>query len=313
MGGSVPSAMTPTESRPVTSRQVLADGVRCHVLEAGEGSPLLLLHGTAIDSATLSYGPALPALAARHRVLALDWPGYGQSERPTLHRSVDDQVDLLEAFLRVMGIERAHVAGFSMGGAIGLALALRAPERVASLTMIGSYGLDAGLPVPLLPYLALRTPLVRPGVVWALRRSRLLVRQVLTHIVFSNAGRVTRDLVADVHHQLRAPEAERTFVAWLRGELRPFSLGTTYADRLADVAVPTLLLHGRDDRVVSWRKAQRAQRLLPDARLVVVPGCGHWVPREAPKVFEDELLAFTAAHEQRLLAGAPAGDRAGEG
>jgi pimeloyl-ACP methyl ester carboxylesterase len=311
MAGSVPSTVTPTDATPVASRQVLAGGVRCHVLEAGAGPPLLLLHGTAIDSATLSYGPSLPVLAARHRVLALDWPGYGRSERPTLNRSVDDQVDLLVAFLEVMDVERAHVAGFSMGGAIGLGLALRAPERVASLTMIGSYGLDAGLPVPLLPYLALRTPMVRPSVVWVLRRSRLLVRQVLTRVVFSNPQRVTRDLVADVHHQLRAPEAERTFVAWLRGELRPFSLGTTYADRLGDVAVPTLLLHGRDDRVVSWRKAQRAQRLLPDARLVVVPGCGHWVPREAPQVFENELLAFAAAND--LVADARTRRRAGDG
>jgi pimeloyl-ACP methyl ester carboxylesterase len=303
MAGSAPSTVAPTDPAPVTSRQVLAGGIRCHVLEAGEGPPLLLLHGTAIDSAALSYGPALPALAARHRVLALDWPGYGKSERPTLSLSVANHVDLLLAFLTAMDVERAHVAGFSMGGAVGLGLALRAPERVSSLTMIGSYGLDATMPLPLLPYLALRTPMVRPSVVWALRRSRLLVRQVLTHVVFSNPRRVTRDLVADVHHQLRAPEAERTFVAWLRGELRPFSLGTTYADRLAEVRVPTLLLHGRDDRVVSWRKAERAERLLPDARLVVVPGCGHWVPREAPEVFERELLAFTAAHEQRSIVG----------
>jgi pimeloyl-ACP methyl ester carboxylesterase len=293
------------EPVPVASRQVLAGGARCHFLEAGEGPPVLLLHGTAIDSAELSYGPAMPTLGQGHRVLALDWPGYGRSERPSVNLTIGGYVELLVAFMETQRVERAHVAGFSMGGAVALGLALRAPERVATLTMIGSYGLDAGLPVPLLPYLAMRAPLLRPGVVWALRRSRLLTRQVLTRVVFSNPKRVTRDLVADVHRQLRAPEAERSFVAWLRGELRPFSLGTTYADRLAEVEVPTLLLHGRDDRVVSWRKAERAQRLLPDARLVVVPACGHWVPREAPQVFEDELTTFVQEHE-RLLFAAPA-------
>ena len=287
--------MTPPEPVPVASRQVLAGGARCHFLEAGEGPPLLLLHGTAIDSATLSYGPAMPTLGQRHRVLALDWPGYGRSERPSVNLTMDGYVELLVAFMVTQRVERAHVAGFSMGGAVALGLALHAPERVATLTMIGSYGLDASLPVPLLPYLAMRAPLLRPGVVWALRRSRLLTRQILTRVVFSNPRRVTRDLVADVHRQLRAPEAERSFGAWLRGELRPFSPGTTYADRLAEVAVPTLLLHGRDDRVVSWRKAERAQRQLVDARLVVVPGCGHWVPREAPEVFHHELLSFTGA------------------
>ena len=89
-----------SESNPkVESRHTVVDGVRCHYLAAGEGSPLVLLHGTAIDSAVLSYGPSLPALATRHRVIALDWPGYGLSERPTSDMSMPDLVDLLERFL----------------------------------------------------------------------------------------------------------------------------------------------------------------------------------------------------------------------
>jgi pimeloyl-ACP methyl ester carboxylesterase len=284
---------TPTERTGVASRQVLAGGVRCHFLEAGSGPPLVLLHGTAIDSASLSYGPTLADLAAEHRVLALDWPGYGGSERPRVPLTIADSVALLEAFLDAMGLPRVHLAGFSMGGAAGLGFALRAPERVTTLTMVGSYGLDAALPVPLLPYLAMRVPPLREGVVWGLRRSRLLTRLVLTRLVFARAERVSAELIADVHAHLAAPEAERSFVAWLRGELRPLALGTSYADRLAEVAVPTLLLHGRHDRVTSWRKAQRAHTLLPRSRLVVVPDCGHWVPREAPEVFRRELLAFT--------------------
>jgi pimeloyl-ACP methyl ester carboxylesterase len=76
--------------------------------------------------------------------------------------------------------------------------------------------------------------------------------------------------------------------------MRPFSLGTSFEAQLAEVAVPTLLVHGRNDRVVSWRKAARASERIPGARLVVVPRCGHWVPREAPEVFRRELLDFTA-------------------
>jgi pimeloyl-ACP methyl ester carboxylesterase len=278
----------------VTSRQIVAGGLRCHYLEAGSGPPLVLLHGTAIDSAALSYGPSLPHLATRHRVVALDWPGYGDSERPRVSMTIPDSVSLLAAFLDELGLQRVHVAGFSMGGAAALGLALRTPDRIATLTMIGSYGLDARMPVPLLPYLALRAPILRGGVVWGLRRSRLLTRLVLTNVVFSNRALVTPDLVTAVHEQLRAPEAERSFIAWLRGELRPFALGTSYAEELGWVAVPTLLLHGRNDRVTSWRKARDAQRRIPRARLVVVPGCGHWVPREAPEVFRRELLATTA-------------------
>jgi len=285
--------LTDLDAGEVASLQVLANGVRCHYLEAGSGPPLVLLHGTAIDSASLSYGPSLPVLAQHRRVLALDWPGYGLSERPSFSMTMQEHVALLEAFLDAKGLGRVHLAGFSMGGAIALGLALQASERVASLTLIGSYGLDARVPLPLVPYMALRAPKLSANVTWSMRRSRLLTRLVLTRIVFSNPRLVTAELVEAVHEQLRAPEAERSFVAWLREELRPFSLGTSYEDQLAEVAVPTLLLHGRNDRVVSWRKAARASERIPGARLVVVPGCGHWVMREAPEVFRSEVLDFT--------------------
>jgi pimeloyl-ACP methyl ester carboxylesterase len=278
----------------IASLQVLANGVRCHYLEAGSGPPVVLLHGTAIDSASLSFGPSLTVLAQQRHVMALDWPGYGLSERPRVAMTMEEYVSLLEAFLDAKGLSTVHLAGFSMGGAVALGLALRAPARVRSLTLIGSYGLDARVPVPLVPYLALRTPRLSGGVSWGMRRSRLLTRLVLTRIVFSNPRLVTADLVEAVHEQLKAPEAERSFVAWLRGEMRPFSLGTSYEAQLAEVSVPTLLLHGRNDRVVSWRKAARASERIPDARLVVVPGCGHWVSREAPEVFRNEVLEFTA-------------------
>ena len=274
------------------SRVVAVSGVRCHYLEAGSGPPLVLLHGTAIDSADLSYGPSLPVLAERHRVLALDWPGYGLSEPPRRDMRVADLVSLLAGFLDAVGLERAHVAGFSMGGAAALGLALSAPERVLTLTLVGSYGLDARAPLPLLPYLALRVPRLSGGVAWTLRRSRTLTRLVLTNVVFSDPRLVTAGLVDAVHERLKAPEAERGFVAWLRGELRPFGFGTSYEPRLRDVAVPTLLLHGRRDRVVPWRKALRASRRIPGSRLRVVLRCGHWVMREAPQAFTEELLRF---------------------
>lgn len=276
---------------------MVANGTRCHALEAGRGPPLVLLHGTAIDSAALTYGPSLPELAAHHRVLALDWPGYGRSEHPRAPPTMGDMVDLLEAFLDTVGLERAHLAGFSMGAAVGLGFALRSPERVTTLTVIGAYGLDPGIAVPILPYLAMRVPLLGRSVTWGLRRSRVLTGLVLRHVVFSNGRLVDDALVDEVHEQLRAPEAERSFVDWLRGELRPFALGTSYAERLSGLQVPTLLLHGRDDRVIPARKAEAASERIPGARLVRVPRCGHWVPREAPEVFLREVLGFTKGRD----------------
>ena len=114
---------------------MVENGVRCHAFEAGSGPPLVLLHGTAIDSAALAYGPSREQLAVRHRVLALDWPGYGRSEHPRALPTMDDTVALLEAFLDAMGLARVHLAGFSMGSRgrprvrAALAGACRQPDR----------------------------------------------------------------------------------------------------------------------------------------------------------------------------------------
>ena len=278
----------------VKSRHTVVDGVRCHYLDAGHGPPLVLLHGTAIDSAELSYGPSLPALARHHRVVALDWPGYGLSERPPSDMSMSELMELLAGFMDQVSVERAHLAGFSMGGAVALGFALRAPQRIESLTLIGSYGLDSRAPLPLVPYLALRAPLLSTSVTWTMRRSKALTRLVLTNIVFSSRKRVTPELVDAVHEELARPDAERSFVAWLRGELRPFGFGTSFESRLQEVSVPTLLLQGRNDRVVPVGKAARASNRIPGALLRVVEDCGHWVPREAGEVFRRELMAFTA-------------------
>ena len=139
----------------------------------------------------------------------------------------------------------------------------------------------------------MRAPRFSTALSWSMRRSRRLVRLVLTRIVFSDPTLVTAELVEQVYEQLQAPGAERSFVAWLRSEIRPAGLSTSYEDQLQDLAVPTLLLHGRDDRVLSWRKALRAAGQVGGSKLVIVPRCGHWVMREAPDVFLRELLGWT--------------------
>lgn len=105
-------------------------------------------------------------------------------------------------------------------------VSMDAPARVATLGLVGSYGLDAKPPVPLLPYLVMRTPSLSSGVTWKLRRNRAPTRLVLATIIFSDPRLVTLDLVDAVHEQLAAPDAVGSFVAWLHGELRPFGLGT---------------------------------------------------------------------------------------
>ncbi|MEX2534191.1 MAG: alpha/beta fold hydrolase [Trueperaceae bacterium] len=268
-------------------------GLRTHVLRAGDsGPPLVLLHGTAIDSARLTYGASLPQLGKHFRVYAPDWPGYGQSQPGPSAHGFRFLEDFLHAFLDAMGLPRAHLAGFSMGGAAALGLALDHPQRVDKLVLIDSYGLGGTVHLPLLPYLALRVRSADRYVWSVLRRNKGTLRWFLATFVLGNACLATRELVDEVHRQLMAPGAEGAFMDWLRGEIRPGRLRTSYRARLRNLRPLTLILHGARDLIVPAYRARRAVRLIPDARLVLVPGCGHWLPREAPGVVERKVMEF---------------------
>lgn len=273
---------------------LVVDGCRIHYLEQGEGTPLVLLHGTAIDSAQLSFGPSLAALAGRYRVIAPDWPGYGRSEYPPDLLRGADYLTLLEHFVQQLELPPFHLLGFSMGGAVALGYALAHPERLRSLILVASYGLGRAVHLPLLPYLALRTPRLSANVLLGLRLSKRLTRLLLKRLIFADAGAVTPELVEEVYAQLRRPLVERAFVGWLRGELGPLRYSTSYEQKLEQVQLPTLLLHGSRDLVVPARSARRAATRLKDAELEVLPKTGHWLMRERPGAFQQRVLEFLA-------------------
>lgn len=268
-------------------------GVRTHLLVAGDsGPPLVLLHGTAIDSARLTFGGMLAELGRTFRVYAPDWPGYGLSQRAPVTKGVIYLEEFLSAFLDALRLHRTHLAGFSMGGGAALGLTLEQPQRVDRLALIDSYGLGGTIHLPLLPYLVLRAGPVDKYLWAAIRRSKGALRWFLATFVFGDSRQVTDELVAEVHEQLLAPHSEAAFMAWLRAEIGPGRLRTNYRARLRQLEPPTLILHGARDLIIPAYRARRASRLIPDARLVLHPGSGHWLPREAPEVVTRELTRF---------------------
>lgn len=286
----------------LTGHHLLVRDLRAHYLEAGEGTALVLLHGSAIDSSLLSYGPSLPGLARHYRVIAPDWPGYGKSERPVRALGITDYVRFLEAFLDALGLERIHLAGFSMGGGAALGFALEHPERVGKLVLVDAYGLGHEVHIPFLPYLALKAPRLTATFWGGIKLSRHLLSIFLKTFVFADRRKVTPTLVHEVYEQLKSPEVERAFMRWIRGEVGWRRLTTNYAGRLGELAVPTLLLHGARDLIVPASRSRRAAERIPDARLHIVPRCGHWVPREASEVFEREVLEFLQEQRQESRA-----------
>ena len=270
------------------------DGRSVSYVRVGQGQPLVLLHGFTLGHSTLTYGPSIEPLSQHFEVIAPDLPGYGSSEPlPTPH-GTDDYISFLESFLDTLGLEEIHLVGFSKGGGISLGFALRHPERVSKLVLVSSYALSGAVQIPFLPYLALRTPGLA-HIVWrSLRSVKGLLPLYLRNLVFGNADNVTDEIIAEIRGPLNKAGSERAFMTWLRGEMGPLRLKTNYADELAELRVPTLLLHGTKDLVVPARRAKRAADLIPNVDLELLRGCGHWVPREMPEQFVTILRTFLA-------------------
>src|SRR5438874_4749740 len=129
------------EAIPTTGKFVTVFGARIHYVDVGAGPTVILLHGLADDVGV--WGSVMPALAAKHRVIALDQVGFGQSDKPLLNYRVSTFVDFLDGFMKELKIERASLVGNSLGGWIATAFALAHPERVDRLVLCDAAGYRA--------------------------------------------------------------------------------------------------------------------------------------------------------------------------
>lgn len=270
----VPGDADDQEAGPQTRKVALGEHA-IRYLERGEGgTPLVLIHGFSGDLNNWLFNHE--ALAGQRRVIAIDLPGHGESSKALVSADLDELSGAVLALLDHLDIDTAHLAGHSMGGAVALALARRAPQRAASLTLIGSAGLGEAINGDYLE-----------GFVAATSRNQLKgpVSQL-----FSDPALVTRQLLEDLLKYKRlegVDEALRRLCATLFGEGRQ-------REQLRGVlegAVPALVIWGRDDAIIP---AQHAHGLPERVRVELLDGQGHMVQMEAADRVNrliDEFLA----------------------
>jgi pimeloyl-ACP methyl ester carboxylesterase len=273
---------------------VEVDGLRIHYLKAGEGdAPVLLLHGGGYDSASLSYKQTIGPISKRHRVIAPDWPGYGQSDKPKMEYTTEYYEGFLSRLMYVLGLEKASLVGISMGGAIALGFSLRSPKRVEKLVLVDSHGLGGEVPGGVASEALVQVPLLNRLLWEALKRSRKMVEQSL-RTVFYDPEAITESLVDEVYQLAKEPGAGRAWRSWQENEIGREGLHTNFVDRLPTLAVPTLILHGAEDKYVPAAWARRAHTLIEGSELNVLPRCGHWLTLERPGEFNRAVLGFLA-------------------
>lgn len=264
------------------------DEVAVRYRVAGEGPPVVLLHGIGLDASGVSWRHALPALADGHRVYAPDFPGHGESGKPSRRYTTEFFRATLESFLDEFGLNDAALVGVSMGGCVALGHALEYP--VEKLVLVDSYGLggDTGWRPP--AWAMLRTPFAHSTWWRTVAATRSSVR---SHLDTLTGSPPSPELVEDVYRAVQRAKVGRTVASWQRSEFRAGGLKTDYRDQLAELDAETLFVHGGADPIIPSGWSERASERV-DGELALFERAGHWLPREQPDRFNRRVRAFLA-------------------
>jgi pimeloyl-ACP methyl ester carboxylesterase len=266
------------------------DGHRLRYVRAGAGPAVVLVHG--LFSSLYTWKDVIPALAARYDIVALDLPGFGQSDQPS-DLSFADLPRAVVGLMDRLGMGPAALVGNSMGGAAVAMVAAERPERVRALVLVDAAGFNLG---PSERPAMVSVAMSPAGSLLALLPGKRLAVEASLRQVFHDDARVTPERVSEY---LVAAARPGTFPA-----IR--SLGASFRDRtrlvaeaLPRVHAPTLVLWGDDDHWIPLAHADRFVAAIAGARKAVIPACGHVPQEEKPEEVSRLLLDFLseiAAH-----------------
>lgn len=272
-------------------RWIIVNDRAVNVIELGEGPPIVFVHG--LSGCWQNWLEQLPVLAEKHRVVALDLPGFGYSEMPREQITISLYGRVLDRVMDVLGIDAAAVVGNSMGGFTAAELAIAFPQRVERLVLaapagISSYNNQAAMRWALWirrmwPLLAVQANWVAAHADAVARWPRL--RDATMYVPVLYPSRLPAALAAE---QLRAT-GKPGFVPALEA-----NLNYDFRDRLPEIVCPTLVVWGEQDRLITVRDADVYTELIPDARKVIFEDTGHAPMLERPARFNALLEQFLA-------------------
>jgi len=274
-------AQIPPPSVAQGERDFTLNGVRWRSRETdGKGVPIVFVHGLLSTSA--SWKRALPSASAGHPSVAVDLPGFGFSDRPwPFDYTVAGQAQALLAYLEARGFEKVALVGNSLGGGVCLVAAAAQPARVSALVLVGSAS-----PVSRIPW---NFQLLRaPGI--GELEMEFLIRPVqeaaLRYRLFAHPERVTGELVDDDWIPITVPGTRRAALAAIRSNTRG------YENLLSRVQAPTLVLWGKEDRILPAEEGLRLSSEIRGSRLVILPDTGHIPQEETPQEFAGAVSQF---------------------
>jgi pimeloyl-ACP methyl ester carboxylesterase len=247
----------------------------------GQGDPVLLIMG--LMGSGRAWFRLLPHLAPSYRAVVFDNRGTGDSDRPAGLWSMDDLASDALAVMDAAGLDAAHVVGASMGGMVAQHVALTAPERVRSLALLCTHpGRQPGGPPWRMAASLLLRPLLGPARTFPIVAPLLYAQRTRQE----HPERLREDLELRFKDATPFGTAPGQLAAIVRHDTR---------ERLSELTMPTLVLHGEEDRLVSQAAARELAERIPAARLVLLPECGHVLTTDAEPAAAAALLDFLAS------------------
>lgn len=267
--------------RPEIGALVDAGGIKTNYLEAGEGPPVVLLHGSGPGvTAYANWRLTIPALAESFHVYAPDMVGFGYTDRPDgITYNMDTWVNQIVGFFDALGLEQAHVVGNSFGGALCIALADRYPDRVERLVLMGAVGVEFPITQGL-------------DAVWGYEPSVENMRRIMGYFAYNRE--LLTDELAEVRYRASIePGFQESFSAMFPApRQRWIDAVATPEERIRALPHETLVVHGRDDQVIPLENSFRLGQLIEKAELHVFGRCGHWTQIEWSDEFNALLMRF---------------------
>jgi pimeloyl-ACP methyl ester carboxylesterase len=264
------------------TEQIELDGLRIGYQRAGDGPPLVLLHGYVGDG-TATWRPQIEGLSDEFTVVAWDAPGAGRSSDPPDQFGMAGYADCLRAFIEGLHLDRPHVAGLSFGAALALEFCHRHPTVARSLILAGAHAGWAG---------SLPAEVVDQRLSQALALADVSSDQfVATLLPTMFAERTPSELVDEFGVAMRVfhPAGFRALALASAENLR---------DALPRVNVPTLLVYGKQDARAPLTVAEDLHTAIPGSLLVVLPGAGHLCNLDAADEFNGAVRRFLRLHRE---------------
>ena len=252
----------------ITSTHRIA-GAAMHLMRAGAGTPLLVLHH---DIGTPDRLPFYDALAARHDVLIPHLPGWGRSERPGWMRHPRDLAAMAQWLLAELGTGQAALLGLGFGGWIAAEMASQAPRDFRALALVGAMG-------------------IKPP------EGDILDQAIVSYLVYPQAGFHNPEAFRAVYGEVSTDQLEAWDIAremCFRIAWKPYMYSQTLPHLLGGVRAPALVVWGEDDRIVPISAGHAYAKALPGARFATVPACGHFADMEQPEALARLVLDFLA-------------------